>query len=292
MNKQTADIAATTEPAEAPARTPFGLADRNKPAAEYTGQPDHALEAEETIIRSAAASLLDGHNRAALLYSGGAESGLLLHLLAPFRQRLTVLWVNPGALPHEAEHVRRQAAGGPFVELPSDRPGIWAKHGLPSFLVPVDRMTAFETDTPMAGPPILPASSCCVMVRNDPGRSWCIQHGVSLLIHGQRRGEGSGMFSPGLFPHHWAALARWTRQEVMRRVEHHGVPLPMQYAQGAPESFECAVCPANLDAGRLAFLKQHYPAEHAETLKLAREVHGHVTRSYRAAARELEAAGE
>lgn len=35
------------------------------------------------------------HDRPVLAYSGGAESNLLLELLAAFKDKLTVLWVNP-----------------------------------------------------------------------------------------------------------------------------------------------------------------------------------------------------
>ena len=76
----------------------------------------------------------------------------------------------------------------------------------------------------------------------------------------------------GLALAHWGALAGWTRGEVMRRVAFHGVPLPFQYAEGCPKSFECAVCPADTDPERLSFLRRFYPAEYAETVRLAREV--------------------
>ncbi len=59
------------------------------------------------------------HDRPVLGYSGGAESNLLLELLAPFKTVLTVLWVNAAALPHVAEYVRRRTQGWRFVELTS-----------------------------------------------------------------------------------------------------------------------------------------------------------------------------
>lgn len=66
----------------------------------------------------------------------------------------------------------------------------------------------------------------------------------------------------------------------MRRVAHHGVPLPQQFAEGYPTSIECAVCPANLAPARMAFLRKHYPAEHAKTVQLAGEVFQQVTEAY------------
>lgn len=203
---------------------------------------------------------------------GGREVWRGHDRFAPPSKSLVAVWVNPGALAHDAEHVRRQMQGGPCIEVKGDRAGFWEKHGLPSVLVPVDQMTAYRGDVPMKRRPISPNSACCIAVRNAPGDQWCLSNGVTLMVHGQRRGEGTRLFDGQLPLANWGPLASWTRGEVMRRVAFHGVPLPFQYAEGAPESFECGVCPANLDPGRLGFLKRFYPVEHAETLRLAGEV--------------------
>jgi 3'-phosphoadenosine 5'-phosphosulfate sulfotransferase (PAPS reductase)/FAD synthetase len=241
---------------------------------------DDDLGFHEQAIVTAMALHLTEHRHVVLSYSGGAESGLLLHLFRPFREGFTLVWNNPGALPHEAEHVRAQAAGGPFVEIPGDRAGYWKAHGLPSALVPASDMTVFLTDTPPAAP-LSPFPACCAAVRWLPFHAWAAANGVTLDIHGQRHGENSPLFLPGprLFDR-WGPLASWSREEVMRRVAHHGVPLPRQYAEGYPTSIECAVCPANLAPARMAFLRDHYPAEHAETVRLAREVLRQVTETY------------
>jgi hypothetical protein len=57
----------------------------------------------------------------------------------------------------------------------------------------------------------------------------------------------------------------------MAWMAHHGIPLPRQYAEGYPQSFECAVCPADTNPARLAFLRRHYPVEHLASLRLLRE---------------------
>jgi len=244
-------------------------------------RPNDDLTFHEHAIVTAMALHLSEHRHIVLNYSGGAESGLLLHLFQPFRERFTVVWNNPGALPHEAEHVRRQAEGGPFVELVSDREAYWRNNGLPSHLVPAGLMTLFPEDTPMDGPPLSPYKACCAVVRWKPFLDWSIANGVTLRIHGQRHGEGTARFLACPKPcSEWGPLAAWTRAEVMRRVAHHRVALPRQYAEGYPTSMECAVCPANLDKARLAFLRRHYPAEHAETVRLAEEVFRRVTEAY------------
>ncbi len=244
------------------------------------GRADDDLAFHESAMVTAMALHLGEHRHVVLSFSGGAESALLLHLFQPFRERFTVAWNNPGALPHEAEHVRTRAAGGPFVELAGDREAYWRQHGLPSALLPVASSTMFPTDTPPEAP-LSPYHLCCATVRWKPFYDWAAASGVTLSIHGQRHGESSPRFLPGPRSfNEWGPLATWSREEVMRRVAHHGVPLPMQYAEGYPTSIECAVCPANLAPARMAFLRKHYPAEHAETVRLAEQVMRQVAAAY------------
>lgn len=258
------------------------------------GQPRTAeeLDAAEAAIASAAGTLCATKGRMALFYSGGAESGLLLHLLRPLRDVLTVVWSDPGTVAGDAEHVMRQAGGWPhFVRVPVDRVAVWREHGLPSHLVPTALDPATRGDKPP--PPIFVQSNitCCGRVRNLPAFNWCNGNGVSLVIHGQRRGEGSPMFRQEAEVGTWAPLANWTRADVMARVAHHGVPLPPQYREGYPKSFECAVCPADMDPARLGFLRRHHPEHHADTVRIAQGIMGAVDHYHGEARRMVEAAG-
>lgn len=252
---------------------------------------DAALAADEAQIIAASTSLCATRGRVALLYSGGAESGLLLQLLRPLRDVLAVIWTDPGTLPGDAGHIARQVVGwSHFVRVPVDRVAIWREHGLPSHVVPGALDPATLGDGP--APPLRLQGNlyCCGRVRHAPAMAWCRAHGVSLFIHGQRRGEGSPMFHPDAEAGAYAPLANWTREEVMARVAHHGVPLPRQYAEGYPRSFECAVCPADMDPARLGYLRRHHPEMHAETLRLARGILGAVDHYHGAMRQMVEAA--
>lgn len=235
-----------------------------------------ALEAAEAAIVTAAAVMVGTAGPAALAYSGGAESGLLLHLLHPLRDVLPVVWVNPGALPHEAEHIRRQTEGWRLVEIATDREAAWREHGLPTLVLPQANEPSpfFRGDGPMPAVPLTASKACCMRVRTQPGNQWAADNKIAVMIHGQRRGEGTALFSPGILPAQWGPLAHWSRADVMARVQHHGIPLPAQYAEGYPKSFECAVCPADMTRERLAFLARHYPEQRAETMRHAAVIAG------------------
>ena len=52
--------------------------------------------------------LFNRHKKAVLSFSGGKDSLACLHLCRPYRDKLTVAWVNTGAaFPHIVEFVRK-----------------------------------------------------------------------------------------------------------------------------------------------------------------------------------------
>jgi 3'-phosphoadenosine 5'-phosphosulfate sulfotransferase (PAPS reductase)/FAD synthetase len=223
------------------------------------------LAEREQHFLATAAEYLDRHAPAFLTYSGGAESSLLRHLLSPYRDRLTLVWVNAASLPHQAEWVRRHAEGWRFVELVSDPYAFFRVAGVPSRLVPTPATLAGRVDppTPPTTPAIISNLACCFEVRGAPVHRWAIAAGMALEIHGQRRGENSGAFLPNTAPFAtWGPLARWTRAEV----------LEPQFCEGVPQSFECGICPADVTPARMAFLRRHYPATYAEATRLRRPI--------------------
>jgi 3'-phosphoadenosine 5'-phosphosulfate sulfotransferase (PAPS reductase)/FAD synthetase len=68
----------------------------------------------ESMIADAVAK----HSRVALLYSGGIESALLLRLIEPWRQQITVYTVRTGAeFPHMVAFMDRKLAHAPGSAL-------------------------------------------------------------------------------------------------------------------------------------------------------------------------------
>ncbi len=77
------------------------------------------------------ATLFDRHDKAVLSFSGGKDSLVCLDLCRDYRDKLTVAWVNTGAMfPHMREFVYRAVEGFNFVELESDQPGWLDQQGL------------------------------------------------------------------------------------------------------------------------------------------------------------------
>ena len=69
-------------------------------------------------------SLFARHDRAVLAFSGGKDSLVCLDLCRDYRDKLTLVWVNTGAMfPHMVDFVRKAAEGFNFVELTSDQAG-------------------------------------------------------------------------------------------------------------------------------------------------------------------------
>jgi hypothetical protein len=81
------------------------------------------------------------HQRVALLYSGGLESSLLLHLAKPWRDNVTVYNMRTGLeFPHMIDFMDRKLAGWDHKVITSDIMSYFDKIGIPSAVVPVEHM--------------------------------------------------------------------------------------------------------------------------------------------------------
>jgi 3'-phosphoadenosine 5'-phosphosulfate sulfotransferase (PAPS reductase)/FAD synthetase len=239
---------------------------------EHSGElvidPPAPLDHQEAAIIEAARQVFADGRRAVLGYSGGLESNLLLDLLAPWKAQITAAWVSARPLPHMPDYVRRRTAGWQFVELPSNPARFFRDNGLPALVIPAAHTAEGHADTPgpVPFPRIRASAECCNAVRMAPLAGLMAVTGADVFIHGQRGGEGTTVFGPNPNPwDRWGPLRDWTREAVEAAVQRRGIELPAQYACGL-NSFECAICPAETDARRLEYLRDHYPDLHAETL--------------------------
>ncbi len=229
-------------------------------------------ELEATLLHDAEARL-STITKAVLCYSGGMESNLLLDLLSPWRDRITLLHAPCRPVPHLPAYIERRAEGWRLEVLPRDPADYLRDHGVPSLVLPLVNSREYHADRPgpVPSPAIRPANELrlvhCVMPMVDYIR----EHDVPLVIHGQRAGEGTQWFNPeppfGLPL--WGPLRDWSRAEVKEAVERRGIELPVHYSE-YQHSFECAIDPTELDTVRLGYLQRHYPAIHADVMALIR----------------------
>jgi 3'-phosphoadenosine 5'-phosphosulfate sulfotransferase (PAPS reductase)/FAD synthetase len=138
------------------------------------------------------ADAVEKHGRVALLYSGGLESSLLLHLVAPWRDRITVYSVRTGAeFPHMVAFVDRKLQGWDHRVVRVDLGASFGDLGLPASAVPIEHVPGIASTLNIDErlPRIVPWTFCCVRNRWQPGCEAIKADGMMGVIHGQRAHE-------------------------------------------------------------------------------------------------------
>lgn len=162
---------------------------------------------------------------ACVLYSGGKDSTVLLHLATRVYPRPLVMYNNTGlADPHLVQYIRERTRGLDYVETEPDedaftmwqRTNYWPLFGKRTF-------TARCRACP--GLHVSPVQ-CCYQLKEAPANRVMKQRGVRLAIWGNRADESmrrrfmfcdSGtLFKPKKYPWHQCyPLAFWTQKDIM-----------------------------------------------------------------------------
>lgn len=224
---------------------------------------------------------LDGHQRVALMFSGGKDSLALVHLFKAYWERLTVVHLDAGdLLPEVRDLVAGVEAMVPtFSRITTNAPAwIEANRLLPSDLVPTERHPALRLAGD-EGPFIIPAFDCCLQNRWKPWKDFLTAKGFTLAIHGQRRSDpvpAAVWIQQEAGPHFWGPIEAWSDADVFAYLKEIGAPVMPFYAHRS-HAPECATCPASWSEGRAQYLKQHHPdlaarygrhlAAHAEAMR-------------------------
>jgi 3'-phosphoadenosine 5'-phosphosulfate sulfotransferase (PAPS reductase)/FAD synthetase len=202
--------------------------------------------------------------RVALLYSGGIESSLLLHLAEPWRDRITVYTVRTGSeFPHMVTFTDRALADWDHRIIKSDLLASFRVRGIPANVVPVEHTAAFE---PAFGCRLTPAVvdwvTCCAENRNLPAYRAIKGDGITVAVHGQRARDFRGKRPPATIEGMNLLAPLWevTRAEVREAVKSLRVKLPDHYRDFA-SSLDCSICPASLTPSRRAWMAKHYPRQ-------------------------------
>ena len=212
-------------------------------------------------------------------FSGGMESVALVNALKPFHDRLTLLWVNTGAMfPHMVEFVRDYGRRLPLVELTSDLMANWKSQGLPARVLPVANAMPFGAHVE---PKIQPWILCCKALRSEPIEKFLAAAAArpSYFVHGQRRKDFAAGHSiaPEMITlpegvRSLAPLWGWERTDVAGYVEANGLTLPKHYPRIA-DSLECWACTGEHTRERSAYMRDEYPELLATVLPGLRRVH-------------------
>lgn len=191
--------------------------------------------------------LFTRHHRVHILFSGGKDSVVLVHLCSPWRDQVTLVWSNTGIMwPHMIQFVREYGKTYRLLEASprKDFRTLWAENGLPSNVVPLENLMG------RAQPKMQFWTTCCKTMRMRPAAKAILADNGTAVLHGQRASDRSFQ------PDHQAMKAylaestecagplwEWSDSDVMDYITTHRLALPSQYPS-ISSSLECAICPA------------------------------------------------
>ena len=209
------------------------------------------------------------HEKAALYLSGGKDSLALLYAMAPWWDRLTVVWLNTGDAPRDTIARMAQIAETvpSFLEVRADQPAIIATDGIPVDLHVPEMTDTFGEWMSQTGIRFQPRYQCCANVLWYPLHAAITEGGFTLLIRGQKQSDQlrpnshNGMQLPDggelLFP-----LDTWTDDDVFQFLRDIGVELPQHYQYGR-SNIDCCTCPAYLtEFHRGVYLREQEPEKY------------------------------
>lgn len=230
--------------------------------------------------------------RIGLLYSGGLESSLLLKLLEPHRDHVSVFTVRTGEeFPHMVSFIDRMISGWDHHVIKRDLRASLVELGLPASVLPIEHTPAFAAhmNAKERLPRIVPWTLCCSQNRSP--FDWALFHSlqINVVVNGQRAGD----FAVSKPPSPTAPSQRepdappfsiitplWhvSREDVREAVAALCVELPDHYA-AHPDSLDCSICPASLTSARRTWMAGRYP----QHLAVAETLHGAVKQATLAA---------
>lgn len=188
-------------------------------------------------VESVLADAINKHKRAALLYSGGIESSLLLHLAKPWRSNITVYTVRTGAeFPHMVAFINRNLEGWSHRVVKTDLVASLGELGIPASVLPIEHTQGITECLNIVerSPRIAPWPLCCRRNRWVPGCEAVKADGIGVIIHGQRAGDWPTS-NPTLLEYDGLELVAplWTvsRAEVQSAVDDLGIELPDHYGE-------------------------------------------------------------
>ena len=231
--------------------------------------------------------LFCGEDKAAVYFSGGIDSLVMLHYLQPVHKRLVVFYRDTGAaFPHVREFVFDCLAKYNLeYQIVSGGCDVMQLHravGLPADIVPMNNHPVIlESKEQTSAPKFIPWVECCRAVIWDPLWNAVVESGLKVILRGQKlcdglKGTPDGSEQDGITVRH--PLNHWTDEDVKRYARDNQLQLPEQY-KTIKDSLDCHCCTAPLFGGigkaqaRLDFMKENYPLQYASLIKKLESLH-------------------
>lgn len=183
-----------------------------------------------------------------MLFSGGRDSIVLMHVLAPYLDEILVIWVNTGAAYESTlKQMGQVRANVPhFHEIKTDQPGDIDRYGYPVDILPIRHMAVSPG---YLTPRLQAATSCCAKNIWLPTQVCLREKQIKVCYIGARededmkdsRWDGEREGIQFKYP-----LKKWTTKMVQDYVTRHNIMLPPYYHQGEEKSRDCWNCTAYL----------------------------------------------
>jgi 3'-phosphoadenosine 5'-phosphosulfate sulfotransferase (PAPS reductase)/FAD synthetase len=209
-------------------------------------------------------SILDQHEKIALLASGGKDSLTCVHLLREYLDRITVYHIDTGDLLPEmmASAARIEAMVPKFVRVETHVSEWIDANGLPTDLMPYSAHPVARV-MGQSGAKLVSRYDCCWANLMAPAMQRVYDDGITLLIRGTKRvdmpvlpAENLEVIADRITL--WLPIVDWTHEQVFSYLALHKIPVPRVYDY-VTNSPECARCSAWWGERRASYLKRHHP---------------------------------
>lgn len=235
----------------------------------------------------------------AMTYSGGRDSTVLLHAVAPLLARIVVIHVATGAaLPEDAERIDIALESAPAVlRMRSDQADDIARNGCPSDIAPVMACAQAIASGAAPGPiPIQSTFSCCARNLWGPMQSAIIALRPAMLITGTRASEPlrspcqPDTIDPITGAMHVAPLWDWTDEDIAETVRMRHLPVsPIYDLRPDGASVDCWSCTGYADElpARMVYLERFHPDKASALRERLQAIEATVDRKHQAWQRQI-----
>lgn len=200
---------------------------------------------------------LCGNNKAALQFSGGKDSLVLLHMMQPYWDNLTVYYCNSGdSFPETQELVDAIKSIVPhFIEVEGKKKQTEAIYGWPSDVVICNQATEKQL--------VVDRFTCCYHSIMAPLHERMKQDGIQVILRGQRNDDAvkgpikNGEMVDGfqiVYP-----LNDFSEEDVFSYLNRHAIPIPRYYTEGMRSAPDCMHCTAWLEHKQAKYVDKFYP---------------------------------